>query len=87
MGHLVTKFNIFINEDLAKSIEDEDFLDNSRKATFQGSYKDVNAKKLKDDGKLKSKKKRINVLPYSDTLGISTKDAEMILRNLGMAES
>jgi hypothetical protein len=34
---------------------------------------------LKEDGKLKSKKKRINVLPHGDTLGISTKDATMIL--------
>jgi|AntAceMinimDraft_17_1070374.scaffolds.fasta_scaffold244953_3 hypothetical protein len=75
---MLTKFAKF--EDYAKSIEDEDFLDNSRKTPFApGSYKNTKALKLKEDGKLKSKKKRINVLPHGDTLGISTKDATMIL--------
>jgi hypothetical protein len=67
-------------EDYSQSVEDEDFLDNSRKYPYApGAYKDIKAKKLKDGGKLKSKKKRINVLPHGDTLGISTKDASMIL--------
>lgn len=66
-------------EDFSKSIEDEDFLDNTHKTPFApGSYKDIRARKLKEEGKLKSKKRRINVLPTSDGhLGINTKDAKL----------
>ncbi len=68
-------------EDYSKSIEDEDFLDNSIKGTSgnPNSYKDLEGIKLKKFGKIKSKKRRINILPQADTLGISTKDATMIL--------
>jgi len=69
-------------EDFKKSIDDEDFLDNSQKGKSgnPNSYKDLEAIKLKNAGKTKSsKKRRINVLPQADTLGISTKDATMIL--------
>lgn len=67
-------------EDYKKSIEDEDFLDNSIKGPSgnPNSYKDLEAIKLKKAGKTKSKKRRVNVLPPSDgTLGINTKDAKM----------
>jgi len=69
-------------EDFSKDIEEEEFLDNSLKGPSgnPNSYKDLEAIRLKRLGKLKSKKRRINVLPHGDTLGISTKDAIMILR-------
>lgn len=69
-------------EDFKQSIDNEDFLDNDQKGTSgnPNSYKDLKAIKLKNSGKTKSsKKRRINILPQSDTLGISTKDATMIL--------
>lgn len=67
-------------EDFAEEIEDEDYLDNSQKGKSgnPNSYKDLEAIKLKKDGKTKSKKRKVNVLPPSDgTLGINTKDASM----------
>jgi len=69
-------------EDFSKDIEDENFLNNSLKGSSgnPNSYKDLEAIRLKRAGKIKSKKRRINVLPQADTLGISTKDATMILR-------
>ena len=68
-------------EDFSQSIEDEDFLDNDQKGKSgnPNSYKDLESIRLKNAGKLKSKKRRINVLPQADTLGISTKDATMII--------
>jgi len=75
MNKLLTKF-----EDFSKSIEDEDFLDNSLKGPSgnPNSYKDLEAIRLKKAGKTKSKKRRVNVLPTSDgTLGINTKDASL----------
>lgn len=71
-------------EDFSKSIEDEDFLDNSIKgpAGNPNSYKDLKANKLKKDGKTKSKKRRVDVLPSSDgILGINTKDAKLWFRD------
>jgi len=69
-------------EEFSTAIEDEEFLDNSQKGASgnPNSYKDIEAIKLRNDGKLKTKKKKVNVLPQADTLGISTKDATMILR-------
>ena len=74
---------ITVFEDFAKEIQDEDFLDNSRKAPFApGSYKNIRANKLKNDGKTKSKKRRVDVLPSSDgNMGINTKDAKMWFRD------
>jgi len=69
-------------EDFSQSIEDEDFLDNGQKGKSgnPNSYKDLESIRLKNAGKLKSsKKRRINVLPQADTLGIGTKDASMII--------
>ena len=71
-------------EDFSKSIEDEDFLDNSQKGPSgnPNSYKDLTAIKLKEDEKLKKKKRKLNVLPSSDgQLGINTKDAKLWFRD------
>lgn len=70
-------------EDFSKSLEDEEFLDNSVKGTKgnPNSYKDLESIKLKNR-KPKNKKNKLNVLPSSDgTLGINTKDAKMWFRD------
>jgi len=71
---MITKF-----EDYATNIEQEDYLDNANKSPYSpGSYKDVQAIKLKEKGKTKSKKRRINTLgTKSGHTGINTKDAKL----------
>lgn len=70
-----TKFEDFIN-----NIEEEDYLDNSRKTPFSpGSYKDIEFIKNKEKGKTKSKKRRINTIlgTKMGNTGVNVKDAQL----------
>lgn len=68
-------------EDFTTSLDNEDFLSNDQKGPSgsPNSYKDLEALKLKNKGKLKSKKRKVDVFPQAHTLGISTKSASMVL--------
>jgi len=65
---------ITIFEDFAKSVEDEDFLDNVRKEPLN-SYIELSVNDLKKKGKLKDKKKKVNTLAQTDgTFGKNIRD-------------